>query len=105
MRGAVLLQAGARSVELRLTTNRLCWLEDVTGKAVGDIFKALSGEMKMNDLRLLLQAAAGLPDDPQAAGDIIDDAGINAVAEALGKAAEAAFPQAGADEKKKLTAA
>lgn len=105
MRGRVILVAGDQQVELRFTTNRLCWLEEVTGKPVAEVMQALSGgSVRMSDLRLLTCAAAGMTDEA-AAGDLIDEAGMEAVATALAKAVEAAFPAADPAAKKTAAAA
>lgn len=101
----MLLKAGEATHELRLTTNALCWLEEVSGKSVGQALQSLGdGSVRMTDLRLLVCAAAGLK-DPAAAGDLIDAAGLAATIEALGAAVAAAFPEADEESGKKRTAA
>lgn len=87
-----MLAAGEQQVALRFTTNRLCWLEEVTGKPVAELVAELGGgKVRFADFRLIVAAAAGL-DDVEAAGDIIDDAGMEATSIAIGQALEAAFP-------------
>ena len=104
MRGRVVLRAGERDIELRLSTNALCRIEEVSGKAIGALIAGLSGaEIRLSDLRFLVMGAAGVSLDE--AGDLIDEAGLQAAVEAIGKAIEAAFPTAEPDAKKKAAAA
>lgn len=104
MRGPVLLKAGAATHELRFTTNALCWLEEVSGRGLNDLVGSFQADARLTDVRLILCAALGMK-DPALAGDVIDDAGLVAVSEAIGKALKLAFPDVDEGDVKKVTAA
>lgn len=105
MRGRVILRAGDTDVELRLTTNALCRIEEVSGRSVSAVMDGLSGaNVRVSDLRLLVMAAAGFESLAEA-GDLIDAAGLAQSVEAIGRAVEAAFAPAGEPAKKKAAAA
>jgi hypothetical protein len=93
MRGKVTFTAGDKDYSLRFTTNRLCQLEEDTGKGVMAFAAELSqaGGVSIKLLRLLMRA--GLEGAPSAAdvGDIIDAVGIQASIVLIGRAFNAAF--------------
>jgi Phage tail tube protein, GTA-gp10 len=93
MRGQVTFTAGGVERALQFTTNRLCQLEEDTGKGVLVFAEALGtpGGVSIKDLRLLMRA--GMDGAPTLAevGDVIDEIGIQAAIVLIGKAFNAAF--------------
>jgi hypothetical protein len=95
MRG-VTLEARGRSHTLRLSTNAICRAETEADMAIGEIAAALlrGPRSRIGYLRLLVWAGiGGITKDE--AGDIIDDIGIAAAGELVGRALKQAFPEAG----------
>lgn len=98
IRGEVPLQAGGQTHTLRFTTNALVELEQALGKPVSQI-QENSG---IREIRAMVWA--GLSHERritlQEAGDLVDEAGLQAAAEAVGEAMRLAFgPQEGGDSK------
>lgn len=94
MRGRVEFEVQGKPAALHFTTNRLCRLEDITGRGVMDWAAALDGGgMSIRDLRALF--AAGLdtaePATLDQAGDMIDGLGMAEAGELIGRAMMAAF--------------
>jgi hypothetical protein len=91
MRGEVRFSAAGGARALRFTTNRICALEDNTGRRIQDFAAAVSDEatFSVRDLRTLL--AFGCDVSEAVAGDIIDDLSIRGVADLVGRALALAF--------------
>lgn len=96
-RGERSFEAGGRAWVLRYTVNALCELEDVTGEPVAVLAAAMSdpARLRLGTMRALLWA--GLRDrQPEitldAAGDLLDVAGIGPAIAAVGDAFALAFP-------------
>jgi len=95
MRGRVTHEAGGRQIALRFTTNRLCALEESTGRSVMDWARAMESAsgLSMSDLRVLVQHAydgeAALTREQ--AGDLLDDLGLIVAGELVGRALQLAF--------------
>lgn len=102
-RGGVSLQAGGATYTLSFSVNALCELEaQMGGTPMPKIAASLQSAdgVSMSMVRTLVWAA--LRDhhrdvDERGAGDIVSDAGIEPVMEAIGEAFQLAFPQGGGD--------
>ncbi len=77
---------------MRFTTNRLCQLEEESGRTVMDYAADLGepGKISFIEIRRLLRIAAGEGMTQEQAGDVVDELGatraLAAIAEALQKA-------------------
>ena len=98
MRGRVTFTAGGQEHCLRFTTNRLCDLEDATGRSVLAFAEALgqTGGISVKDLRLLMTAGLEGHLTQDAVGDLIDEVGIKPAVALIVAAFSAAFAVAGA---------
>lgn len=101
-RGEVQIRAGDTVYVLRYGFNALCELQDRTGKTAQEMFEDLQKSPSLRVMRTIF--AVGLaerhPDlTEKDAGNILDEIGIVAASEILGKAFAAAFPASGKDEK------
>ena len=97
-RGQVDIKAGDRTFTLSFSINAMCELEDLMGEPIARIAQGLgdAGSVKISTVRALVWAA--LRDKHpevtlEGAGDIIADAGVNGVMEAIGRAFAMAFPE------------
>lgn len=96
-RGEVAFKAGGTGYTLKFSSNAICELEERLNKSLNVIVTDLE---RLSTLRALLWAGlrANMPDVTMAqAGDIIDQAGIAAATEIIGRALSAAFPPPSGD--------
>lgn len=95
-KGEVELEAGDTIVTLRFSTNAICSLEEDLGVGINELGEKMSdpSQFKLSMLRSIVRACVTEEVSPQEAGDIIDAAGIEATGEAIGRAFQAAFPNA-----------
>ena len=93
MRGRVSFTAGGKEHGLQFTTNRLCSLEEQSGRSTVDFAVALSGPdgAPLRDVRLLLQVGLGGAMTLAEVGDIIDEIGFKTAIEIAVKALHKAF--------------
>lgn len=91
MRGKVSFKAGGEEHVLHFTTNRLCELEERTGKSVMKYAAMLEspGTITLSDLRQLMEVGSGCPQER--AGDLIDAIGLQKAVEIIMRALTAAF--------------
>lgn len=91
MRGAVHFSAGGSDHVLRFTTNRICALEESTGRRIQAFAEAIGDEatFTVGDLRTLLAFGCDISRD--LAGDLVDDLSIQVAAELVGRALSLAF--------------
>jgi len=100
VKGEVTLEAGGETYRLSYTTNAMCELEDATGEPLGKIVERLSDDANppgIKTLRLLLWGALIEHQEDitvKQAGGICDAIGMAAVGDVIGKALQAAFPDA-----------
>lgn len=105
LRGEVPLPCGDQTYMLRFSINALASLEDELDMPIAAVAALLSDESKLRlgTLRLIFRAALSdrHPElSLEQVGDIMQAAGINTAAAALGRAFAAAFPSAeGAEER------
>ena len=91
--GKVTFEAGGRTRSLQFTTNRLCLLEDKTGKTPLDIAVELEMNPRIGTLRAMFWAGMGEGDMTlDAAGDVMDELGRARAIAVARDAFEAAFP-------------
>jgi hypothetical protein len=101
-KGEVTMEAGGETYRLAYTTNAMCELEDATGESLGKIVDRLNDPANppgVKTLRLLLWAALIEHQEDmtvKGAGGICDLIGMASVGEVIGKALQAAFPDASA---------
>jgi myo-inositol catabolism protein IolC len=88
--------------EIKFTTNALADLEQVSGRSFSEVVSEFgSGRLRISDLRSLIMVGVRHGTRSAArfsemdAGNLIDEVGYEAIAEAIGKAFEEAFPAAG----------
>jgi hypothetical protein len=98
------IELGGKTRHLRYTFNSLCRLEEETGIPIGDIGNFKSGSLRLTTLRALIWA--GLVHDdkdltPEAVGEIFEDMDLGTIADKIGEAFEAAFPEIDEELKKK----
>lgn len=82
---------------LRFTVNSICALEADLGVGLPEIGARLADGVEVTMLRAMLRCALLHRDGTitaEDAGDIMDDHGVAATADAVGKALQAAFPSA-----------
>ena len=99
MISSVELKAGAGGQRLRLTTRAMMALEDRFDQALQEIFSGLEGNPRVS---VLVRILAEMMDDGAGASDadaaaLIDEIGLEAAGDAIGEAAEKAFPEAKAE--------
>ncbi|MCK4302829.1 MAG: hypothetical protein KAY24_01170 [Candidatus Eisenbacteria sp.] len=98
-RGIVTLEAGDKEYRIKLGWNAICSIEHELGKTMTEIFEQMEASFCANDFRILLQAALSHGEkkryQPGDVGDIIDEAGIDAVSRAISEAVKYAFPSKG----------
>ena len=104
-RGEVTLRAGGTSYVMRFGINEMCDLEDEFGRSINEIVAMLgrTEDFRISHMRALVAAGlrGALPDmDAAQAGEIMNEAGMTVVSEAVQDAFNLAFP---ADEKDKDT--
>ena len=104
--GAIGFRALDRDWLLRFSTNALCEIEAASGQSAIALANSMadSQNIRISDIRLMFWAGLlyhhSIIDLPTAGG-IIDDLGIAAAGDLLGKALIAAFPDMGAGESDK----
>ena len=103
MRGKVTFEAGGKEHVLRFTTNRLCDLEEQSGRKVMDFAEALGkpGGLSFVDVRLLMKIGLGVgavnhdvlgsPSAKETVGDLIDEIGLNGAVNLIARAFAEAF--------------
>lgn len=103
MRGRVSFTAGDQEHSLQFSTNRLCDLEEQSGRTVMDFAQALgeAGGLSFVDIRLLMQIGLGMgvgnnqalgsPSTKDAAGNLIDEIGLPQAVSLIASAFAAAF--------------
>ena len=105
VKGEVTLEAGGETYRLAYTTNAMCELEDATGEPLGKIVEQLGDDANppgVKTLRLLLWGALIEHQEDMTikqTGRICDDIGMSAVGDVIGKALQAAFPDAASSGK------
>lgn len=99
-KGEVELEAGDSVYTLRFSTNAICSLEDDLGVGINELGEKMGdpSQFKLSMLRSIVRACLTDKVTAEAAGNIIDAAGIEATGEAIGKAFQAAFPDVKASE-------
>lgn len=95
-KGEVELVAGDEVYHLRFSTNAICSLEDELDIGINELGTKLSdpSQFRISTFRSILRSCLTTPVSIEQAGDIIDRAGIAEVGAAVGKAFQAAFPDA-----------
>ena len=91
MRGGVKFTVGGGAHVLRYTANRICDLETSSGRRIQDWAEELSDDSRSSVASMRTLFAAGLDVDEATAGDIMDDLGLVAVGELIGRALSVAF--------------
>lgn len=88
-------EVGGRVRTLRYGLNALCNLEQQTGRKALEIFRSLDGDqMEIRVFRSVVQAGLSEKLTAEDVGDLIDEVGIQNMAEILGRAVRLAFPDA-----------
>lgn len=103
MRGKVTFAADGAEHVLQFTTNRLCDLEEQSGRTVMDFAQALGepGGLSFVDIRLLMQIGLGMgavnnqafgsPSTKEAVGGLIDEIGLTQAMTLIARAFAEAF--------------
>lgn len=95
-RGLVTFEFEGKERRFRLSFNAICILEDELKKPMDQIFKELDESMSALTLRSIvragLMAAEGTPTSPMDAGRMIDELGIDEIAEVITESVKASFP-------------
>lgn len=103
MRGKVTFAADGGEHVLQFTTNRLCDLEEQSGRTVIEFAAALSqpGSLSFVDIRLLMQIGLGMgavnnqalgsPSSKEAVGNLIDEIGLTQAVTLVARAFAEAF--------------
>lgn len=91
--GVVSFEAAGARHDLRYGINALCRIEDRLGVTVFDLGQKMQAGLDVRTLRTVF--ACGLADDvtDDAAGDLMDELGVQRAGELVGEAFQAAFPQ------------
>jgi len=107
MIGSVTHDVGGASETFRLTTGAMRRVEDHTGEGIVTTLAGMETGFRVAVLsRILAESAdSGAGRDMAWADDLIDDIGMGAAADLVGRIAEAAFPEAAAGGKKPRRAA
>jgi hypothetical protein len=97
-RGEVALVAGERTLTLRMSINAVAEIETYLDKGINDLVEMVRNpaDFRISTWRVLLWGALREhhPCTIEQAGEIMGEAGVNAVVAALGTAMAAAFPEA-----------
>lgn len=97
-RGEISFEADGQVWTLRVDTNAMCEIEDLTGKGVAEISKLLGSE-KTATISLLRAVFCGALRSRHAdvtakrAGELIDAIGVQSAGEMIGEAFNLAFPE------------
>lgn len=103
-------EVDGKAYTLKLSTNAICEIEDVTGKGINEFAEGLgdTAKFRIRDLRTIFYAClvgGGSSISQDATGDLMDAVGMEEVGELVQKAFQVAFPEAVEDEGKTKAAA
>jgi hypothetical protein len=93
MRGRVPFQVAGREYALHFTINRICQLEEDSGKSILELARALDGgrDIRFTDLRMMLRAGLTTEVSLAEAGDMVEEIGVNQALALITKAFSDAF--------------
>lgn len=93
MRGRVAFSTEGGDYALRFTTNRLCDLEETSGRSVLEFAEALGtpGGVTFTDIRLLMRVGLEAEMNDEGVGNLIDEVGFKTAIELIAKAFASAF--------------
>lgn len=101
-KGEVSFEAQGKTWTLRFSTNALCELEDATGKGAMAVAEEMNDPERVRIKTLRAMFWAGLTDnhdiDVKAAGDLMNEIGVDKAGLLIGEAFQASFPDAEAGE-------
>lgn len=98
-RGEVSFEASGKTWTMRVGTEAMCQIEDLTGKSIVEIGKLLSDE-KTATVTLLRTVFCGALQEHhegitlRECSKLMDDVGVDVIGQKIGKAFAAAFPKA-----------
>lgn len=94
-RGEVSLEVEGKAYTLKFSTNAICELEDRSGKGINEFAQGLNdpGKFRISDLRVMIWVMLGNQVETlEAAGNLIDEIGMEEVVDKVAKAFQLAFP-------------
>ncbi len=111
-RGEVSFEASGKTWTMKIGTNAMCEIEDLTGKGISEVGQLLGNE-KTASITLLRAVLCGSLQEhhegitPRECSALMDEVGIDIIGQKIGEAFQAAFPKAkaGGSRPPKATAA
>ena len=99
--------AGGNAYSIKISTNAICRIEEITGKSLTEIIAAFDeGLVSVGMIRAIFAASVLPRVSEDAAGDMIDDLTLARAGELIGQAFQSAFPESdGTANPPKATAA